>query len=176
MPLLSIISPGAHTSMSFLLMERARPLSVSSPCPLVHRMVMYVGTVAFSGLPAGAIRSVIKFMRLCSSDISYLFLFVVLSLVFFMCLKRRISARLARFCGKISQKTNIRKYETLFMPSHIYICMCDVFVCYMYFLCCALLRRSCIGQLWRFCGLVERVTIFLARQISAKFLLLPRWT
>ena len=62
------------------------------------------------------------------------------------------------------------------MSSHIYIYACDVFVCYMYSLCCALFRRSCIGQLWCFCGIVEGASIFLARQISAKFLLLPRWT
>lgn len=63
-----------------------------------------------------------------------------------------------------------------FLCRHIFIYMCDVFVRYMYFLCYVLFRRSCIGQLWRFRGIVERVTIFLARQIFAKFLLLPRWT
>lgn len=64
-----------------------------------------------------------------------------------------------------------------FLCRHIFIYVCVMFfVCYMYSLCCALLRRFCVGQLWRFCGIVEGVTIFLARQISAKFLLLPRWT
>ena len=64
-----------------------------------------------------------------------------------------------------------------FLCRHIFIYMRVMFfVCYMYSLCCALLRRSCVGRLWRFYGIVERVTIFLARQISAKFLLLPRWT
>ena len=62
------------------------------------------------------------------------------------------------------------------MPSHIYIYVCDVFVRYMYFLCCVLFRRSCRGQLWRFRGLVWGVSIFLAWQISEKILLLPRWT
>lgn len=64
-----------------------------------------------------------------------------------------------------------------FLCRHIFIYVCVMFfVCYMYSLYCVLLRGSCIGQLWRFCGIVEGVTIFLARQISAKFLLLPRWT
>lgn len=64
-----------------------------------------------------------------------------------------------------------------FLCRHIFIYVCVMFfACYMYSLCCALFRRSCVGQLWRFRGLVEGVTIFLARQISAKFLLLPRWT
>ena len=44
------------------------------------------------------------------------------------------------------------------------------------FLCCVLFRMSCIGQLWRFRGLVWGRLVFHAWQISAEFLLLPRWT
>ena len=62
------------------------------------------------------------------------------------------------------------------MPSHIYICMCDVFcVLYVFFVLCLItkvLYRSIMALLWNRGG----VTIFLARQIFAKFLLLPRWT
>lgn len=63
-----------------------------------------------------------------------------------------------------------------FLCRHTFIYMRDVFVCYMYFLCCVLFRRSCIGQLWRFRGLVWGRLVFHAWQISAEFLLLPRWT
>ena len=59
-----------------------------------------------------------------------------------------------------------------FLCRHIFIYVCVMFfVCYMYSLCCALFRRSCVGQLWRFCGLVEGASIFLAWQISEKNLL-----
>lgn len=43
-----------------------------------------------------------------------------------------------------------------FLCRHVFIYVCVMFfVCYMYSLCCALLRRSCVGRLWRFCGIVE---------------------
>ena len=43
-----------------------------------------------------------------------------------------------------------------FLCRHIFIYVCVMFfVCYMYSLCCVLLRRFCVGQLWRFCGIVE---------------------
>ncbi|CDA42787.1 unknown [Prevotella sp. CAG:5226] len=64
-----------------------------------------------------------------------------------------------------------------FLCRHTFICMCDVFVRYMYFFVLCLipkvLHRSIMALSWTRVG---GVTIFLARQISAKFLLLPRWT